>query len=137
MSRRVVDISVRASGFLLLGIGIVLLLLTFTTAYGFLRGVLEIQLSGDIMHVFGEAMAPLVETSVKAIFLGIMGWIGSILTNRGVQILTSPHKESGSEEEKKNANKKEKTEEPTEKPVEEKEKEEEAKIEKDGVEKES
>lgn len=73
MSRKSIEMSVKASGFLLLGIGAALLILTFITAYGFLKGLFEIHLSGDIMEVFGEALAPLVDTSVRAIFLGIMG----------------------------------------------------------------
>ena len=42
------------------------------------------------MSVFGEALAPLIETCIRAIYLGIMGWIGSIVTRRGVQILVTP-----------------------------------------------
>ena len=89
MSKKVINLSVKISGFATLGIGVALLILTFLMAYGFLKGLLEIQLSGDIMTAFGEALAPLIETCVRAIFLGIMGWIGSILSRRGVQILTS------------------------------------------------
>ena len=40
------------------------------------------------MKIFGEVLGPLILTCIKAIYLGIMGWIGSILTRRGVQTLT-------------------------------------------------
>ena len=90
MSKKVINWPVKISGFAALGIGVVLLIITFLTAYGFLKGLLGIQLTGDIMTAFGEALAPLIETCVRAIFLGIMGWTGSILSRRGVQILTSP-----------------------------------------------
>jgi len=90
MSNKLVNWTVKGSGFATLGLGVGLLIVTFLTAYGFLRGILEIGLSGDLMNAFGEALAPLLETCVRAILLGIMGWIGSILSRRGVQILSSP-----------------------------------------------
>ena len=31
----------------------------------------------------------MIETCIRAIYLGIMGWIGSIITRRGVQILVT------------------------------------------------
>jgi len=103
MSRKVVNWSVKVSGFAALGIGVALLIITFLTAYGFLKGLLGIQLTGDIMTSFSEALAPLIETCVRAIFLGLMGWIGSILSRRGVQILISPVEGSGAEVKKKEA----------------------------------
>ena len=90
MSKKIISWSVKVSGFATLGVGVALLIITFLTAYGFLKGLLGIQLSGDIMTAFGDALAPLIETGVRAIFLGLMGWTGSILSRRGVQILNSP-----------------------------------------------
>lgn len=77
-------------GYATLAVGIVLLVLTFYNAYLFLMGVLKIPVAGDLMAAFGETLAPLIEASIRAIYLGIMGWIGSILTRRGVQVITSP-----------------------------------------------
>lgn len=45
------------------------------------------------MELFGEALAPLIESAIRVLYLGIMGWIGSILTRRGVQILTFEREE--------------------------------------------
>ncbi len=90
MSDGTINLTVKFAGFATLGIGAALLVMTFFTTQGFLSGLLEIQLSGDFMTAFGESLAPLVETCVRAIFLGIMGWTGSILSRRGVQILISP-----------------------------------------------
>jgi len=45
--------------------------------------------TSDLMAVFGEALAPLIEASIRVMYLGVMGWIGSILTMRGAQLLTS------------------------------------------------
>ncbi len=81
--------SVKASGFAVLFIGVALLLFTFLSAYQFLMGVLEIASSEDLMSLFGEALAPLISYAIRALYLGIMGWIGSILTRRGVQTITA------------------------------------------------
>jgi len=81
---------IEISGYATLIVGIVLLVVTFFNAYLFLLGVLKIPPSGDLMRAFGETLAPLIEAGIRAIYLGIMGWIGSILTRRGVQVITSP-----------------------------------------------
>jgi len=85
--------SVKASGFAVLFIGVALLLFTFISAYQFLIGVLEITTSQDLMSLFGEALAPLISYAIRALYLGIMGWIGSILTRRGVQTITATPRE--------------------------------------------
>ncbi len=76
------------SGFIVLFVGVALLVFTFFNAYLFLKGLLNIISSADLMESFGQALAPLIEACIRAIYLGIMGWIGSILTIRGVNILT-------------------------------------------------
>jgi len=82
------------SGYAVLCVGVVLLAFTFYNAYGFLQGILEIPASEEgLMGVFGEALAPLISTAIRAMYLGIMGWIGSILTIRGVQLLSVPRVE--------------------------------------------
>ncbi|MCD6089223.1 hypothetical protein J7K07_05865 [Candidatus Bathyarchaeota archaeon] len=83
---------VRLSGLAVLFIGVALLIFTFICAYQFLMGVLEIAASEDLMKLFGEALSPLISYAVRTLYLGIMGWIGSILTRRGVQILTATEK---------------------------------------------
>jgi len=85
--------SVKASGFAVLFIGVALLLFTFISAYQFLMGVFEIASSEDLMSLFGEALAPLISYAIRALYLGIMGWIGSILTRRGVQTITAAPRE--------------------------------------------
>jgi hypothetical protein len=80
---------VEITGFIVLFLGVGLLLFTFACAYQFLVGVTEVEASQDLMILFGEALAPLIMYAIRALFLGIMGWIGSILTRRGVQTLTA------------------------------------------------
>ena len=88
---------VRLSGFAVLFIGVALLLFTFACAYQFLVGVLEIPSSEDLMRAFGDVLGPLILYAIRALYLGIMGWVGSILTRRGVQIVTSLPKEEKTE----------------------------------------
>ena len=78
---------VEISGIAVLFIGVVLLIFAFFNAYAFLTGQLEILASQDILQAFGEALAPLIVACIRILYLGIMGWIGSILTIRGIQLL--------------------------------------------------
>lgn len=75
------------SALIVLFVGVILLAFAFFSAYGFLSGTLSILASSDLTELFGNAMAPLVEAIIRILYLGIMGWIGSILTIRGVQLL--------------------------------------------------
>jgi hypothetical protein len=78
---------VEISGIAVLFIGVALLVFAFFNAYAFLAGQLQIFGSPDILKAFGEALAPLIEAIIRILYLGIMGWIGSILTIRGIQLL--------------------------------------------------
>lgn len=76
--------------YVVLFLGVGLLVFTFFNAYMFLVGGLEIPSLGDIERLeqlFG-VFAPLIETCIRIMYLGIMGWIGSILTVRGIQFRT-------------------------------------------------
>ena len=81
--------NIKRSGFILLFVGIAVLLFTFIQAYLLLMGFEDILGSSDLVNFFGEALAPLISYAIRALYLGVMGWIGSILTRRGVQILTT------------------------------------------------
>jgi len=75
------------SGITVLMIGVALLIFTFVSAYGFLTRSLSIIASADLVRTFGEALAPLIETCIHIMYLGVMGWVGSLLTIRGVTII--------------------------------------------------
>jgi hypothetical protein len=75
------------SGITVLMIGVALLVFTFISAYGFLTQSLSIMASEDLVKTFGEALAPLIATCVRIMYLGVMGWVGSLLTIRGVTII--------------------------------------------------
>ena len=76
------------SGYVTLFIGVALLAFTFVSAYLFLSNDPSITGSHDLVAVFGDALAPLILTCIRIMYLGIMGWIGSILTVRGIQFHT-------------------------------------------------
>ena len=76
------------SGYVTLFIGVALLAFTFASAYIFLSNNPSIAGSPDLVTVFGTALAPLIEACIRIMYLGIMGWIGSLLTIRGIQLVT-------------------------------------------------
>jgi outer membrane biosynthesis protein TonB len=76
------------SGLIVLFIGVGLLAFTFLNAYWLLSGNISIIASQDIMTTLGQALAPLMVTVIRIMYLGIMGWIGSLLTLRGIPLVT-------------------------------------------------
>jgi len=82
------------SGYVTLFIGVALLAFTFASAYLFLSNNPTIAGSPDLVTVFGIALAPLIETCIRVMYLGVMGWIGSLLTIRGVQLVTQIKREA-------------------------------------------
>jgi len=76
------------TGNIVLMFGVGLLAFTFVSAYVFLAQNLLILTSADITQTFGDALAPLISTCIRIMYLGVMGWIGSLLTIRGVTILS-------------------------------------------------
>jgi len=78
---------VALSGMTVLLVGVALLIFTFVSAYEFLTQSLSIISSQDLVQTFGAALAPLIATCIRIMYLGIMGWIGSLLTVRGITII--------------------------------------------------
>ena len=89
--------NVQTLGFAALIVGIGMLAFTFINAYLFLGADLGIVASSDLVGLFGEALAPLIASVIRVMYLGIMGWIGSLLTVRGIQLLTKSKREPPSE----------------------------------------
>jgi len=79
--------------FIVLLVGVVLLVFAFLNAYLFLQEDLSILSASGLEELFGEALGPLIGACIRVMYLGIMGWIGSTVTIRGVQLLTSPKPE--------------------------------------------
>jgi len=80
--------SSEASGVAVLLIGIALLMTTFIDAYLFLSEDVTIMPIHGLMAAFSEALAPLIESCIRIMYLGLMGWIGSTLTMRGITVLS-------------------------------------------------
>jgi len=78
---------VEISGLVVLFVGVSLLAATFYSAFMFLVGDITILTSVDLAELFGNALAPLIKAIIHILYLGIMGWVGSILTIRAVQLL--------------------------------------------------
>jgi hypothetical protein len=77
-----------APGIAVLLIGVALLVTTFVDAYLFLKEDVSILPVPNLMAAFGEALAPLIEASIRMMYLGVMGWIGSTITIRGITVLS-------------------------------------------------
>jgi len=78
---------VEVSSLIVLFIGVILLIATFYSAFMFLAGDIAILTSADLAELFGNALAPLIVAIIHVLYLGVMGWIGSIMTIRAVQLL--------------------------------------------------
>jgi hypothetical protein len=83
---------IAVSGITVLGVGVALLIFTFVSTYGFLTQSLQIITSQDLVQTFGETLVPLIATCIRVMYLGVMGWIGSLITIRGVTIVTNAPK---------------------------------------------
>jgi hypothetical protein len=80
------------SGVTVLCIGVALLIITFVSAYGFLTESIVPLSTQDLVQTFGEALGPLIAAAIHIMYLGVMGWIGSLVTIRGVTIMTNAPK---------------------------------------------
>ena len=80
------------SGITVLMLGVALLVATFISAYGFLSQSLSLLGSSDLVGIFGESLAPLIATVIRVMYLGVMGWIASLLTIRGVTLILNAPK---------------------------------------------
>ncbi len=76
------------SGITVLCIGVALLIFTFFSAYGFLTTDLSPISTQDLVQTFGESLGPLIAAAIHIMYLGVMGWVSSLITIRGVTIMT-------------------------------------------------
>jgi len=74
-------------GIAVLLIGIAFLTTTFIDAYLLLKEDVSILPVPNLIAAFGEALAPLIEASIRMMYLGVMIWIGSTVTMRGITLL--------------------------------------------------
>lgn len=72
--------------YILIAVGLFLLVLTFAIAYLTLMSIASIATSRDLAETIGIILGPIAEAVIKVMFLGVMGWAGSIATMRGIQL---------------------------------------------------
>jgi len=72
--------------YIVIAVGLILLVITFIMAYLRLESVASVMTSGNVSEALGEIFGPIVEAVIRIMFLGIMGWVGSIATVRGIQL---------------------------------------------------
>ncbi|MEJ5327979.1 MAG: hypothetical protein WHU54_07025 [Candidatus Bathyarchaeia archaeon] len=80
------------SGVTVLFIGIALLIFTFFSAYGYLTESIMPLSANNLTQTFGEALGPLIAAAIHIMYLGVMGWVGSLITIRGVTIMINAAK---------------------------------------------
>jgi len=79
--------SSETSGITILLTGIALLLITFIVACIHLYGDINVLPVPSLMASFGEALSPLIEAAIRVLYLGVMGWIASTVTAKGLTAL--------------------------------------------------
>ena len=63
------------------------MLLTFILACVHLYGEINVLPVPSFLTSFGEALSPLIEAAIRILYLGVMGWISSIVTAKGLALL--------------------------------------------------
>jgi len=79
--------SSETSGIAILLTGNALLSVTFIIACIHLQGNINVLPVPSLMASFGEALSPLVEAAIRLLYLGVMGWIASTVTAKGITLL--------------------------------------------------
>ena len=79
--------SSETSGITILLTGTALLLITFIIASIHLQGDINVLPVPSLMSSFGEALSPLIEAAIRVLYLGVMGWIASTVTAKGITVL--------------------------------------------------
>jgi hypothetical protein len=79
--------SSETSGIAILLTGTALLLITFIVACIHLQGDISVLPVPSLMASFGEALSPLIEAAIRLLYLGLMGWIASTVTAKGITAL--------------------------------------------------
>ena len=74
-------------GIIILLIGIALLLTTFIIASIHLQGDIIVLPVPRLLSSFGSAFSPLIDATIRVIYLGLMGWIATTVTVKGLNIL--------------------------------------------------
>jgi len=72
--------------YILIIVGVILLIFTFVMAFVMITAELGVLASTNLSEALGEAIGPIAAALIRVLYLGVMGWTGSIATIRGVQL---------------------------------------------------
>jgi hypothetical protein len=81
-----------SSGITILLVGVALLSVTFLIACIHLQEGITVLPVPSLMASFGEASSPLIEAAIRVLYLGLMGWIASTVTAKGINVLLAARK---------------------------------------------
>ncbi|MCW4016343.1 MAG: hypothetical protein NWF06_08235 [Candidatus Bathyarchaeota archaeon] len=79
--------SSETSAILILLTGVALLVITFFVSYIHLHGEINVLPVPSLFASFGDSLSPLIEAAIRALYLGVMGWIASTITAKGTTLL--------------------------------------------------
>jgi len=75
------------TGTAILVVGLALLSFAFAMACIHLHSYSPLPPVSSLFAPFGELLSPLIEAGVRAVYLGLMGWIAAKVTAKGANIL--------------------------------------------------
>lgn len=67
--------------------GVALLVITFVIAGIHLYGGINVLPVPSFFAAFGEFLSPLIEAAIRILYLGVMVWIASTVTTKGLNLL--------------------------------------------------
>lgn len=71
--------------YILIIVGVILLIFTFAMAFVMITAELGILPSSNLSEALGDIIGPIAAALIRVLYLGVMGWTGSIATMRGIQ----------------------------------------------------
>ncbi|PVX25087.1 MAG: hypothetical protein CW691_05645 [Candidatus Bathyarchaeum sp.] len=84
------------SGVVITLIGVALLFVTFVVAYTYMNTNVTVSPISSLALYFGHALSPLIEALIRLLYLGLLGWIASKITTKGITILFNTRKSNHS-----------------------------------------
>ncbi|MCW4033885.1 MAG: hypothetical protein NWF03_00820 [Candidatus Bathyarchaeota archaeon] len=84
------------SGIVITLMGVALLFVTFAVAYAHMNTDVTISPISSLAIYFGHALSPLIEAIIRLLYLGLLGWIASKITAKGITIILNTHKSNNS-----------------------------------------
>jgi hypothetical protein len=81
-----------SSGITIILVGVALLSVTFFIACVHLQEGVNFLPVPSFATSLGEGLSPLIEAVIRALYLGLMGWIASTVTAKGIKVILTARK---------------------------------------------